>query len=107
LLDLDNSILIERKNKIKKLYDGYYLQIYAQYFCLVEMGYKIAKLKFYSISDNKNYFVPIPNNNDKEKLKTVILKMKNFSLKDKFEQNISKCKMCIYRELCDYYKNDE
>jgi CRISPR-associated protein Cas4 len=30
--------LIERKAKIKKIYQGYLYQVYAQYFCLVEMG---------------------------------------------------------------------
>ena len=108
ILDLDGKKLIERKNKIKKLYDGYYFQIYAQYFCLIEMGYVVKSLCFHSLSDNKRFNVKLPTKKDKEKLKKLILDMKNFDLEDKsFSQNPNKCRMCIYKELCDYYKNDE
>lgn len=107
LLDLDKSLLIERKYKIKKLFEGYYLQIYAQYFCLVEMGYKIKQIKFYSVSDNKDYFIDLPDEKDFNHLKEVIKQMKTFSLDKPFTQNPNKCKMCIYKELCDVYKNDE
>ena len=108
LYDKNKKELIERKNKIKTLYEGYYMQIYAQYYCLIEMGYNVEKLFFYSLRDNKKIKIPLPNENDFKKLKEIIEKMKNFSLENKkFTQNINKCKMCIYRELCDYYKNDE
>ena len=108
LLDLDKKQLIERKKKIKKIYDGYLLQIFAQYFCLTEMGYKINSLCFHSLSDNKRFEINLPTDEDKENLKKIILNIKNFDLEDEsFSQNPNKCKMCIYRELCDYYKNDE
>ena len=108
LLDLDEKKLIERKKKIKKLYLGHYLQLFAQYFCLVEMGYEIKSLCFHSLSDNRRIEVDLPDEEDKEKLKKIILEMKNFDLEDpNFSQNPNKCKMCIYRQLCDYYKNDD
>lgn len=106
LFDLDTNTLIERKNKIVKIYDGYYLQIWAQYFCLIEMGYTVKSLKFHSLNDNKNYLITIPNDEEKNKLKSIISKIKSFDLSKPFTQNKNKCKMCIYRELCDYY-NDE
>ena len=107
LYDLKNKVLIERKYKIKKLYVGYYLQIYAQFFCLIEMGYDVKKLKFYSISDNKSFIVPLPTDKEKEKLKEIIHKINTFNITDNnFKQNPKKCKMCIYKEICDYY-NDE
>ena len=37
----------------------------------------------------------------------VIKKMKTFSLDSPFSQNPSKCKLCIYKELCDVYEDDE
>jgi hypothetical protein len=45
---------------------------------------------------------------DSEELnEEVITKMKLFSLEDKnFTQTPNKCRMCIYKELCDYYKGD-
>ena len=105
LFDAENGILTERKNKIKKIYEGYYLQIYAQYFCLIEMGYTVKKIRFYSLSDNKVYGVELPGKDEKDKLKRVIMEMKIFNLKDKnFTQNPNKCRMCIYKELCDYYR---
>ena len=36
-------------------------QLYAQYFCLREMGYEVEKLKLYSLDDNKVYEIPLPN----------------------------------------------
>jgi len=107
LFDADKGILTERKNKIKNLYEGYYLQIYAQYFCLIEMGYTIKKIRFHSISDNKVYDVPLPGEDEKNRLKEIIRQMNSFNLDDKnFTQNPNKCKMCIYKELCDYYKGE-
>jgi len=107
LFDAKNGILTERKNKIKKIYEGYYLQIYAQYFCLIEMGYKIKEIRFYSLSDNKIYRVNLPTEQDKQKIKDIISDMNAFDLDSEFSQNPNKCKMCIYKELCDYYKNDD
>ncbi|MEM4397317.1 MAG: type V CRISPR-associated protein Cas4 [Candidatus Woesearchaeota archaeon] len=102
IIDLDKKTLIERKAKIKKIYEGYYLQIYAIYFCLIEMGFKIEKLVFYSISDNKNFNIDLPNEKEKNKLKEIIKEIREFSLTESFKKNPNKCNMCIYRELCDY-----
>ncbi len=107
LLDLDTKTLIERKRQIKEIYQGYYLQVYAQYFCLVEMGFEIEKIKFHSLIDNKSYDVKIPSDEEKDELKQIIKQILDFDLNLEFKQNINKCKMCIYKELCDYYKNDE
>lgn len=107
LLHIGTKTLIERKRKIVKIYDGYLLQLYAQYFCLVEMGYEVNFLEFYSLVDNKTYKINLPSQQDKEKLKEIILQIRTFNLNDSFSQNINKCKNCIYKGLCDYYKNDE
>ena len=108
LYDFEKKELIERKRKIKKIYEGYYLQLYAQYYCLVEMGYEIKKLYFYSLIDNKKIEVKLPTEKDKKRLKEIIKKMKNFNIEDpNFTQNKNKCEMCVYKNLCDYYKNDE
>lgn len=107
IFDVKDGILTERKNKINKIYEGYLLQLYAQYFCLVEMGYNVKKIRFYSFSDNKTYDIQIPGNYEKDRLKEIINNMRKFKLEDKnFSQNINKCRMCIYKELCDYYKGD-
>lgn len=108
IYDIDKKELIERKNKIKTLYEGYYLQLYAQYFCLIEMGYDVKKICFYSLSDNKKIKIDLPGLEEKNRLKDVINLMESFNIEDKnFKQNPIKCKMCIYKYLCDYWKNDE
>ncbi|HOI18828.1 MAG TPA: type V CRISPR-associated protein Cas4 [Candidatus Woesearchaeota archaeon] len=107
LFDVDKGVLTERKNKINILYEGYYLQIYAQCFCLIEMGYSVNKIRFYSVSDNKIYNVNLPRDVEKSRLKEVIRQMRLFDFNNKnFTQNPNKCKMCIYKELCDYYKGE-
>jgi CRISPR-associated protein Cas4 len=102
--DTKKNLLTERKKKIKVIYDGYIFQLYAQYFCLKEMGYKVDKLKLYSMDDNKSYPIELPEN-DLEmlgKFETLIDSLKNFSLDSAFQPNINKCRNCIYRNLCDY-----
>jgi CRISPR-associated exonuclease Cas4 len=102
LFNTKDKTLIERKRKIDTIYEGYYLQVYAQFYCLTEMGYEVKVIKLYSISDNKNYYVDLPGVLEKKRLMEVINEMKNFSLEEPFRQNHNKCRMCIYRNLCDY-----
>lgn len=95
--------LVERKKKIKVIYPGYIFQIYAQYFGMVEMGYTVKKLKLYSMDDNKNYPIPLPENEPEQlkKFEGLIDAIKQFSLSSHFSPNIKKCQRCIYRNLCD------
>jgi CRISPR-associated protein Cas4 len=106
LFDVEKGELVERKNKISKIYDGYLFQIWAQYFCLVEMGYNVRFLNFYSLKDNKKINIGLPSEEDKERLKDLIRRIDEFNLNEEFSQNIKKCENCPYKELCDYYKND-
>ena len=60
LYHIDKQSLIERKTKIKKIYDGQRFQIWAQMFCLEEMGYPVKKMQIYSLKDNKTYLIEHP-----------------------------------------------
>ena len=104
LFDKKQGILTERKKKVNKIYDGFIFQIYAQYYCLTEMGYTVKKLYIYSLDDNKKYSIPLPQNNKEmeQKFTQLIEQIKTFDLETKFYPNISKCKKCIYKNLCDY-----
>ena len=96
--------LVERKNKIKTIYDGYRYQVYAQYFCLKEMGYKVKKILLHSLSDNKRYLINIPGKKEIAEFESLIAKIREFSInQSKFKQNKEKCARCIYSELCDFY----
>ena len=108
IFDTDSGTLTERKRKITFIYEGYLLQIYAQYFCLIEMGFIVKMIRLYSISDNTMHNIDLPTHKEKERLLDVLSQMKRFRLQDEsFSQNINKCRKCIYRQLCDYYADDE
>jgi CRISPR-associated protein Cas4 len=101
--DMDKKILTERKKKITRIYDGYIFQLYAQYWCLIEMGYSVEKMRLYSLNDNKIYPISLPTKDSKmqKKFENLINKIHTFSLEDSFIPNPNKCKHCIYSNLCD------
>jgi CRISPR-associated protein Cas4 len=93
--------LIERKYQLNTIYKGQIYQLWAQYFCMIEMGYEIEKLSFYATSVNKSFPIEIPNEQDKQELIHFIEQFKNFNPEDQIEINKNKCKKCIYCNLCD------
>ncbi len=102
ILDTGKHTLIERKKHITRIYDGYIFQLYAQYFALIEMGYKVLKLQFYSYDDNKVYLQKLPND-DKimfRKFEETLCKMINFDISDFIQTNREKCLQCVYEPLC-------
>lgn len=105
LFDIEKGILTERKREIKTLYDGYIFQVYAQYFGLKEMGYKVKEINFYDMIHNKKYPVKLPDENLEmmKKFEDTIQAINHFDLiNSDFEANENKCKQCIYSNLCDY-----
>lgn len=95
--------LVERKKKVKVIYDGYIYQLYGQYFAMTEMGYKIEQLVIYSIDDNKSYPIDLPENNKElfEKFESTIRAMQNFDITNFTQENGEKCAHCIYSPYCD------
>ena len=95
--------LIERKKKISRLYDGFIFQMYAQYFCLTEMGYQVNSLKLYSMDDNKSYPLDLPQNSPEKWLEfeALIDEINQYQLTQRFSANVNKCACCIYSNLCD------
>lgn len=103
VFDIKKGLLTERKKKIKKIYDGYIFQLYAQYFCLKDMGYSINKLKLYSMDDNKNYFLKKPEAEPEmfEQFLSLLEQIRNFNLSSSSQGNLDKCRNCIYAPMCD------
>jgi CRISPR-associated protein Cas4 len=93
--------LIERKYLLKTIYQGQIYQLWSQYFCMTEMGYKIQKLELHSISTNTTFPVSIPANVDKAELKDFILQFKQYDPAQPILINLNKCTHCIYCNLCD------
>lgn len=102
IYDKSKKILVERKNKISKIYDGQIFQVYAQYFALKELGYDIEKIKIHSISDNKNYYINLPDDNIEmfNKFKNIIYQINNFDFEEYKQTNVLKCQNCIYEPAC-------
>ncbi|MDD5795530.1 MAG: type V CRISPR-associated protein Cas4 [Oscillospiraceae bacterium] len=109
LFDTDNHILTERKKKVNKIYEGYIFQVYAQYFGLTEMGYRVHKIRIYSMDDNKMYPIALPGENPDmlKKFEVLIKNMNKFELETFTQENIKKCSHCIYESLCSFSRLKE
>ncbi len=108
IYDAEKRVIRERKKRIKTIYDGYVFQIYAQYFALVEMEYKVDKLELYSLDDHKVYDIALPTV-DKDmlfKFEKVIEDIKKFSMEDFIQTNKEKCQHCKTVRY-GYAKNNE
>lgn len=103
----DRRMLIERKNNLKAVFRGQIYQLWAQYFCLTEMGYLVEQLAFYEISTNKMMPIPLPGEQGRQELETFIHRFKTYRpAEDIFEINPNKCAHCIYCNLCDKTDTD-
>ena len=105
IVDLDKRELIERKNKVNRIFKGYIYQLYAQYFCLLEKGIKINSLIIRSLQDNKVYSFAIPNKKEEKEFEEFVLSIKNFKLENFVQPIEAKCKKCIYIHLCPYVRS--
>lgn len=104
VFDCEAGRLTERKREIKTIYDGYVFQVYAQCHALREMGYVVQEIVIYDMVHNKNYPIPLPENDAEMQLKfeKLIFDMNHFDFEDAgFEPNRAKCERCIYSQLCD------
>lgn len=56
-----------------------------------------------SMDDNKKYKIECPEENleMKNKFEQLIKEMRTFNLEDFHQNNIEKCKNCIYEDACD------
>jgi CRISPR-associated exonuclease Cas4 len=102
IFDEDNGILTERKRQIKHIYDGYIFQLYAQFYCLTEMGYKVKKLRLYSVVDNHPYNVKLPDEDIQMKAKfyNLLKRIASFDVESYKQTNQKKCEHCIYEPAC-------
>ena len=103
IYDTDKKCLTERKRAVKKIYDGYIFQVYAQCFALREMGYAVEKIVIHSLIDNKNYIIPLPENDRdmQERFKKTVSDIREFKLEEFEQTNQAKCRNCIYEPACD------
>ncbi|MBQ3368581.1 type V CRISPR-associated protein Cas4 [bacterium] len=93
--------LIERKYQLKKIFQGQIYQLWAQMFCMREMGYQVESIAFYEISTNKMIPVDMPNSEDEKEFEEFITRFRNYDPAQNFTPNPNKCEHCIYCNLCD------
>jgi len=93
-------ILIERKYQLRNLYRGQILQLWAQYYCLTEMGYEVSKLEFQTKNNNESRSIELPGPPQKNELIYFISTIRHFDPESVFETNPNKCRNCIYINLC-------
>lgn len=95
------KLLVERKYQLKQIYQGQIYQLWAQYFCLKEMGYKVERIAFYETSTNKMIPISLPNEKDIILFATFIDSFHRFNPADFIHVTPNKCRHCIYCSLCD------
>ena len=102
IFEIKRGMLTERKKKISRLYEGQIFQVYGQYFALKEMGYDIKKIRVYSMDDNKNYDIAVPEDNldMMSRFEETIRCMHTFNPDDYVQTNPCKCSNCIYEPMC-------
>ena len=91
IFDTKEKLLIERKHKLQRIYDGQRYQLYAQYLGLLEVGYKVKKLCIHSLSDNKRYPINIPGTEELEEFEKVIDAIRSYSVNTTY-QTVTKAK---------------
>lgn len=101
IYNVAQKALIERKYQLKTIYQGQLYQLWAQYFCMIEMGYEIEKLSLYAISENKTFQQALPTIAQKQELQQFIESFKTFNPEYEISINSNKCAHCIYSNLCD------
>lgn len=104
IYDKKRKQLTERKYSLKNIFRGQLYQLWAQYYCMIEMGYSVEKIAFYEKSTNVSHFVSVPSEEDILELKDAIERVRCFSLDSEFVQDAGKCSHCIYVNLCDKTK---
>jgi CRISPR-associated protein Cas4 len=99
VFDTETGALTERKARLKQIHEGYLMQLYAEYYCLRDMGYHPKKLAFYSIEDNKRYPVKLPTKENKLRLEEIITEMQNYTTAKLLKHRCAHCNDNIYAGL--------
>lgn len=99
--DTTTGTLTEYKNRTGRLFPGQFMQLYGQYFCLLEEGLTVNALRFVEISSGKETPVPLPGKEEEELLSDIVERIGSFSPSDEIPINPNKCSKCIYCMLCE------
>ncbi len=99
-------LLVERKYRLENIYRGQLYQLWCQYYCMIEMGYRVDRIEFYEISRNRHISVPLPSEREYSELSDVISKIHRYNPQMPIKYNLNKCRHCVYCNLCDKIETD-
>ena len=100
IYDSQTKTLIERKTRVKRVYDGHKFQLYAQMFCLEEMGYEIERLCIHSLQDNLRYDVALPDSFEIARFKQTLADIRKYNaINSDCTGSDYRCNVSIYRHL--------
>lgn len=99
IYDANKKSLVERKTKVKILHEGYRLQLYAQYVCMIEMGYDVWFMFIHSIQDNKRYAILPPGKKELKQLRYVLGQMRRITPAMLRAHSCKRCQSHIYESL--------
>lgn len=99
--------LVERKRNIAIVHQGQIYQLWAQMLCMMEMGYDVKSLGFYETSTHKMIPVKKPNDDELQDFIVFLERYRNYNPGIELPKiNKSKCRHCIYCNLCDKTEQD-
>ena len=99
---LKSNTLVEWKNELRHIFQGHLYQLWAQMFCLCEMGYHVEHLAFYEVSKKRTIPQPLPTKNDEARFADFVKRFKTYDpLSSPVTINLNKCRHCVYSNLCD------
>jgi len=99
IYDRERRALIERKTRVKTIYPGYRYQLYAQYFCMKEMGHEVKTLYLHSLEDNKRYPIPVPKKKEREEFEGILRQIHEFGPEQMQNHSCERCTKSIYGAL--------
>ena len=97
----DRKQLVERKYQLKQIFQGQIYQLWAQMFCMREMGYEVESIAFYEISTNKMIPINMPTKEEEKQFEEFIKRFHAYKPELSLPINENKCRHCIYCNLCD------
>lgn len=98
---VEEKKLIERKYQLKRIFQGQIYQLWAQFFCMREMGYEVETLAFYEISTNTMLPIALPSPAEEQQFAAFIADFLSYDPSSPITPNPNKCTHCIYCNLCD------
>jgi CRISPR-associated protein Cas4 len=96
-----NKRLVEHKYRLRGIYQGQVYQLWAQLFCMREMGYLVEHLAFYEISTGKMIPQALPTAEDERQFEAFLHRFRTYNPERAITINPNKCQHCIYCNLCD------